>query len=234
MLADQRSCRAVAAILCSAAEYILWPEVDNWSPSDSAGHRLECRVGDGAATYYRSHGHYRHRLTFGWKMVASKHDPAMASQWLTGREMLQRGYFADQFNLPALLAHTCCHEFAHLVQGLNGWMARGSIHNSHFYRVLDSLYSAGAAHRVLAFIEQQAQARQLSLCFSKGHAESLPDARLFQMGELVSFEYRGTAVLGEVIRINRKTVNVKPIAPLLAAEYFRISPHYLKPYGEPT
>jgi hypothetical protein len=39
-------------------------------------------------------------------------------------------------------------------------------------------------------------------------------------------------VVGEVMRVNRKTVNVKPVLPRLAADYFRISPHFLKPHAK--
>jgi hypothetical protein len=56
---------------------------------------------------------------------------------------------------------------------------------------------------------------------------ALPSAAIFSPGQLVSFEFRGRPVLGEVLRVNRKTVNVKPMVPRLAADYFRISPHYL-------
>ena len=55
----------------------------------------------------------------------------------------------------------------------------------------------------------------------------------FQPGELVSFEYRGCSVLGEVLRVNRKTVNVKPVKPRMAADYFRISPQFLTLHTEP-
>ena len=234
MQADQRRCRAVAAILCAATEEVLWSDVSQWSPMEPAGHRLECRVGRGEATYYRALGQRRHRLTFGWKMIASKHDPVLASQWLTGREMLQRGYFSGQFTLTALLAHTCCHEFAHLVQGLNGWMARGSIHNEQFYRVLDSLYAVGAGDRVLDFIEQQVQEHGWSLNFAEDAGRTHSEAQQFRMGQLVSFEYRGAPVMGEVIRVNRKTVNVKPLMARSTADYFRISPHYLTSCAEPA
>ena len=221
-------------MLCAATEEILWPDVSQWSPAEPAGHRLECRVGRGEATYYRALGHRRHRLTFGWKMIASKHDPVLASQGLTGREMLQKGYFSGQFTLAALLAHTCCHEFAHLVQGLNGWMARGSIHNAQFYHVLDSLYAAGAGERVLDSIEQKVQMQGWSLAFAEDTILTHSEVQQFRMGQLVSFEYRGASVMGEVIRVNRKTVNVKPLKSRSTADYFRISPHYLTCCAEPA
>ena len=234
MSVDQSGCRAAAELLCTAAETVLWPDIAHWSPRSAHGHRLECRVGSGEATYYRAQGLGSHRLTFGWKMVASKRDPLLARQWLTGREMLARGYFAGQFTLPTLLAHTCCHEFAHLVQALNGWMSRGSVHNRQFYRILDEIYAADAAERVLGLIERDARQLGLPLEFadSEGHAPG--EAKRFRMGQRVRFDYRGAPVVGEVIRVNRKTVNVKPLAARYRNEYFRISPHYLTPCAEPA
>lgn len=234
MSVDQSACRSAAQLLCTATERVLWPDIARWSPRSAHGHRLECRVGAGEATYYRAQGLRSHRLTFGWKMIASKRDPLLARQWLTGREMLARGYFSGQFSLPTLLAHTCCHEFSHLVQALNGWMSRGSVHNHQFYRILDEIYAADAAQRVLEFIEQDARQLRLPLEFAESEALFANEPRRFRMGQRVCFEYRGAPVVGEVIRVNRKTVNVKPLAARSRNEYFRISPHYLTPCAEPA
>jgi hypothetical protein len=170
-----------------------------------------------------------HVLTYGRKMVASKHDAAIAAQWRTGREILKRGYFAAELTLPSLLAHTCCHEFGHVIQSINGWINRGSIHNRQFYAIVDRIHNSGMADSVRDYLEARAAEQGLPLQFSD---VSRPTAAVasFRPGELVSFEYRGRPVVGKVLRVNRKTVNVKPVMPPLAADYFRVSPGFLKPH----
>lgn len=230
MLTEKGRCQAVAHLLCVATEQVLWAHVQPWLAKQPVRHQLYCRVGRGEATYYRNTGSNEHTLTYGWKMVASKYDAAVAAQWRTGGEILKRGYFGGELDLPALLAHTCCHEFAHLIQSIKGWIFRGSIHNSEFYRILDRIHSAGTAHLVLDFIERQACTQGMDLGFIEpGKPVQVMAQRCFNPGELVSFDYKGNPVLGEVIRVNRKTVNVRPLAPRLGAAYFRISPHFLTP-----
>lgn len=230
--ADKSNCQQVAGLLCVATRQVLWHTVQPWLLRQPGRHSLHCRVGRGEATYYRTAGNNEHTLTFGWKMVASKHDAAVARQWRTGREIVERGYFGGELTMPTLLAHTCCHEFAHLIQSIKGWIDRGSIHNAGFYRVLDRLHRAGAAQRVLEHLEHQADRAGIALNFIEGPAPPpLAPPAVFRPGELVSFDYRGQSVVGEVIRVNRKTVNVRPLRPRLAAAYFRISPQLLTARG---
>lgn len=222
---DPQQCHAVAGILCAATEQVLWPQVQAWLARRPGVHTLVCRVGRGEATYYSPRGEGVHLLTYGRKMVASKFDAALAAQWRTGAELLERNYFAGELSLAAVLAHTCCHEFGHVIQGINGWISRGSIHNRGFYRIVDRIHQSGAAQEVREFIEHEASARGLPLVFIA--TPSAAPLAQFAPGELVSFEYRGRPVLARVLRVNRKTVNVKPVTPRMAADYFRISPHFL-------
>lgn len=225
MQPDPYRCKSIAAALCAATEQVLWVDIHDWLAGRPGQHRLHCRVGGGEATYYRARGPHDHLLTYGWKMVASKHDADRAALWRTGREIMNRGYFDGQLALSSLLAHTCCHEFAHLVQNINGWISRGSIHNGRFYQILDRMHASGAAVRVLNHIEQQAHRESWELDFFA--AESPAPAPCLQPGAKVSFDYRGRVIRGEVIRVNRRTVNVRPVAPRLATEYFRVSPQLL-------
>ncbi len=223
--------KAIAKLLCDATDEVLWHGTADGHGSRSVRHQLHCRVGTGEATYYRSLGHNRHLINYGLKMVASKHNSQIAAQWRTGREILQRGYFDGKLSLSGLLAHTCCHEFSHALQSINGWISRGSIHNQQFYRIVDSIHDSGVAQQVRDFIELRAEKDGLVLAFSSESSDSesclCPQAAAFEPGELVSFEYRGEAIVGKVLRINRKTVNVKPVQPAIAADYFRISPQFL-------
>ena len=224
--------KAIAGWLGRATLEVLWQGAAHEKLLVDAGrHHLQCRVGSGEATYYRRLGRREHLINYGCKMVASKQDQQIASRWLTGREILQRGYFGGELSLSGLLAHTCCHEFGHVLQSISGGLARGSIHNRAFYQIVDRIHGSGLASEVCRYIEHQARSRQLSLSFSPGASQS-PFTQVFAPGELVSFEYRGQPVMGEVLRVNRKTVNVKPLRPALAADYFRISPQFLSPHQQ--
>jgi hypothetical protein len=229
MSPQPQQCQAIAEILCAATEQILWRELQPWLAERAETHHLRCRVGSGEATYYRLLGHREHLLNYGRKMVASKFDAARAAQWRTGREIVQRSYFSGELTLSTVLAHTCCHEFGHIIQSIKGWIRYGSIHNREFYRILDRIHHSDSAQRVHSYIEQRAADQGLPLSFIDT-AQAIPVVACFQPGELVCFEYRGRSVVGEVLRVNRKTVNVKPVTPRLAADYFRISPHFLTPH----
>ena len=230
-IASEQS-RAIARVLGSATQEVLWQGATvELLAADVGRHRLRCRVGAGEATYYRRLGRCEHLINYGCKMVASKHDRQLAAQWLTGREILRRGYFDGELSLSGLLAHTCCHEFGHVLQSISGGLARGSIHNQAFYHFVDRIHACGLARDVRCYIEEQARWHGLSLSFSPA-TRPLPVVDAFAPGELVSFEYRGKAVMGEVLRVNRKTVNVKPLRPAFAADYFRISPQFLSRYQQ--
>lgn len=216
--------------MCEATEVVLWAHIQDWQRLRSGRHTLHCRVGSGEATYYTTRGKDRHVMTFGARMVASKFCQQRASQWRTGDEIIRRAYFGGQLTLPGLLAHTCCHEFAHLVQCLNGWIKYGSVHNEGFYRVLDRIHQSGMADEVQRFIEQRAAEQAIVLAFDAlGPQPLLEPAQHYCLGDRVQFDYKGKAVVGEIIKVNRKTLNVKPLHPRLRVEYFRISPHFLTP-----
>lgn len=228
MFVQKKQCQLIAGWLCQASDQVLWRRASDWLDAQPGRHRLHCRVGHGEATYYRTAGNNEHTLTYGWKMVASKCDEEAARNWRTGREILARGYFGGELTLPSLLAHTCCHEFAHLVQSVKGWIARGSIHNAQFYRVLDRIHGAGAAQDVRHFLESQARAQGLELTFRPPQTSPREhDRPAFRVGQRVTFDYRGSAIIGEVIRVNRRTVNVRPLRPQRGEAYFRVSPQFL-------
>ena len=216
----------IAGWLCELTRGILWRQAGPWLAQRDPGARLRCRVGRGEATYHRRADGGLHEVTFGWKMVASKHRLAEAQRWKTAREIAARGYFGGEITVAHLLAHTCCHEFAHVVQSVNGWYHRGSIHNAQFYRILDRMHAGGAARRVLDALHTRARADGIDLAFTQ---LGEPAAAVFDIGDRVRFDYRGRPVLGEVTRVNRKTLNVKPLLPSWGETYFRISPHLLAP-----
>lgn len=194
--------RQLGKLMCTVTEQVLW------SPCH---HPLVCRVGAGQATYHRfDPGRRQHRITYGARMIEAKHHPETARGWLSGREIQQRGYFGGQLSPLNLLAHTCCHEFAHLLQHNAGQRFRGSVHNPHFYRILDELHADGRAEATRAALRELAAKRELAL---SEQGFELPDPGRershWGVGDRVAFAAGGGEKQGEILRVNRKTCTVK-------------------------
>lgn len=193
--------RQLGKLMCAVTEQVLWAPPLN---------PLVCRVGSGQATYHRFDCHSRqHRITYGARMIAAKHRPETASGWLSVREIQQRGYFDGQLSPLNLLAHTCCHEFAHLLQHNAGQRYRGSVHNRHFYRILDDLHSAGRAEEVRCALRDKVRSQGLELS-ATAFVPADPAAELvqWQPGDMVSFGTRQTEIHGRIVRVNRKSCTV--------------------------
>jgi hypothetical protein len=159
-------------------------------------------------------------------MVAEKCLPAAASGWLTTREIHERGYFRGEASAPHLLAHTVCHEFAHLLQGVLGWRRRGSVHDRGFYRLLDMLHGDGTAATVLAYIQER-HGPVLSAAPQVRHHAAAPAP--VTPGDPVSFTLRdGSTVRGRVHRVNRLTVSVLPDRPQQPGQYYRVPHAFLR------
>jgi hypothetical protein len=196
--------------MCQATREILWQPAQDWVRTRSGAVRLVCRVGAGQATYHRYDTARRvHLINYGARMIAAKQAAETAEGWLSTREIRQRGYFDGQVSPLNLLAHTCCHEFAHLLQQSAGQRHYGSVHNRHFYGILDELYDSGGAEATRTWLEGRAATLDVPL---SGHSFELPDPHLhamhWQTGEVVSFgEGRGERH-GLIRRVNRKTCTV--------------------------
>jgi len=146
---DEGRSRQLAAALGELTRQVLWarhaPRVLAAAPRTT----LHTRVGAGHATNHRVDRAERAIITFGWRMVAAKAaGPDESARWLSGREILARGYFGGRLGLLDVLAHVVCHEFAHLVQTAEGARRRHSVHNAAFYLVLDTLHRDGSADAV--------------------------------------------------------------------------------------
>ncbi|AFP29123.1 hypothetical protein MRBBS_0185 [Marinobacter sp. BSs20148] len=145
-------------------------------------------------------------------MILAKYQPETAAGWLSAREIRKRGYFDGEVSPLNLLAHTCCHEFAHLLQQVAGQRHFGSVHNRHFYDILDQLHNSGAAQSARAFLQKQAGERELSLPaqpFSPIHAEPEVSQHQWQVGECVNFGVGQRQRQGVISRVNSKTCTVK-------------------------
>lgn len=193
--------RQLGELMCTVTEQVLW------SPSHN---KLVCRVGSGQATYHRfDPGSRQHRITYGARMIEAKHRPETARGWLSSREIQQRGYFDGQLSPLNLLAHTCCHEFAHLLQHNAGKRFRGSVHNPHFYRILDELHNNGSAGRTRQALAEGARAQTLYLPEQPFPAETnAPVLAQWETGECVRFNAGRRELEGRIVRVNRKTCTI--------------------------
>lgn len=203
--------KRLGTLMCHATRDVLWPPVQDWVQSQHKAAGLVLRVGSGQATYHRfDPRRNEHLITYGARMIAAKYEPASAQGWLSTREIRQRRYFGGEVSVLNLLAHTCCHEFAHLLQSAAGKRTHGSVHNRHFYQALDQLHQSGAAHATRTFLQQQAKAAGVAL---PDAPLDLPDPRQllqsWRVGDAVSFGDGPRRKQGRVLRVNRKTCTVE-------------------------
>ncbi|MDI9243644.1 hypothetical protein [Marinobacter sp. CHS3-4] len=221
--------RKLGQLMCAATEQVLWPAASTTAQYRSKGHSLMCRVGSGQATYHRfDPSRQQHQITYGAKMIAAKHGPETATGWLSAREITQRNYFGGKLSALNLLAHTCCHEFAHLLQHNAGHRYRGSVHNVHFYRLLDELHTDGLADATRN--ELLSKARNQDIVLSVDEFE-LPDpvdhqAR-WQVGDTVAFSTSTRELHGKILRVNHKTCTVQGFG-LSRALHYRVPVQLLR------
>ena len=215
----------LAEILCRATHHVLWTPNEQWARQRKPQIVFQCRVGSGRATYHL-HKDNIHVITYGQKMLISKRNISDARSWITGYEIESRQYFGGRLNYAQLLAHTCCHEFSHLIQAINGWWKRGSIHNQDFYRILDQLHESDKAKQVLEFINTQACQQNIDLNFFDA-SSSEENGSNFSVGDTVWLTINGEKVAGQVKRINKRTVSVYPTAQQSKVRYYRIPPSQL-------
>lgn len=197
-------------LMCEVTRDVLWQPATRWVHSRSARNSLVCRVGSGQATYHRFDPDSRqHLITYGVRMIVDKSCARSSARWLSSREIRQRGYFNGELSFRNLLAHTCCHEFAHLLQQIAGQRFRGSVHNHHFYKILDELHNSGAAKTVRDRLSLCADGMGLTLSDSVFQPPvTAAPANHWQVGDPVTFGQPPRHHHGHIIRVNRKTCTV--------------------------
>ena len=196
--------------MCQATRHILWTPVEARVREQNRGAGLALRVGSGQATYHRyDPARKQHLINYGARMIAAKHQPETAQGWLSTREIRGRGYFGGEVSVLNLLAHTCCHEFAHLLQYSAGQRHYGSVHNRHFYEALDGLYSSGAAIATRQYLEETAGKTGVELSSTRFEFPNPVRAlQQWQIGDAVCFGEGRHEKRGQVVRVNRKTCTV--------------------------
>ncbi|KAA8983687.1 hypothetical protein GLW02_05770 [Halomonas sp. 22501_18_FS] len=160
-------------------------------------------------------------------MVADKAQPALCGGWLSTREIQGRGYFGGAVSELNLLAHGCCHEFAHLLQTRSGGRRYGQVHNAAFYQWLDQLHSAGAAHALRGRLAEEAQTRGVVLATDIVSTAGETALRDFSPGDRVRF---GPGLQGRIRRVNRRTCTVDGTGPCRGRRY-RVPPQMMTVTG---
>lgn len=196
-------------LMCEATEQLLWTPAQHWILEQQPKARLQCMVGRGKATYHRRDAHQPiHRIVYGQRMIAAKQNSATAEGWLSLREIRRRHYYSGQCSTLNLLAHTCCHEFAHLLQSIAGQRYRGSVHNRHFYDILDGLHGSGAANEVRRWLGEETARRGWSELATEFVPTPSPAAQ-WQVGDRVNFGEGRRQRTGTIIRLNPRTCTVE-------------------------
>ena len=213
MTPDPKASHAIARLMCDTTRDTLWLRYRDWICRTRPRADLECRTGSGRATYHHyDHRHQRHLITYGVRMVMAKQVPDTAASWLSTREIRNRGYFGGEISVLNLLAHTCTHEFAHLLQQHDGKRYHGSVHNQYFYQLLDQLNVDGLAEHTRRHLADLAGRRGL---FLDDRAMAIPcqqqQAGQWQKGDQVRFGEGRSAREGQVLKVNRRTCTVEGI-----------------------
>ncbi|MDO3721530.1 hypothetical protein QVZ43_07320 [Marinobacter sp. chi1] len=203
--------RQLGELMCEVTEQILWLPAANWVRERLPGSTLACRTGSGQATYHRfDPRNKQHQITYGVRMIEAKHCAESAHGWLSSREIQRRGYFDGEVSPLNLLAHTCCHEFAHLLQQSAGKRFRGSVHNRHFYNILDNLHQSGGAEAARQTLAEKAEHHSLRLSDTPLELPGpVHSHRQWQVGEPIVFGQEPKVIQGRILRVNRKTCTVE-------------------------
>lgn len=211
MTPDTQTSRAIARLMCNTTHKVLWSHFSDQLHLTRPRAHLECRTGSGRATYHRyDHRNQHHLITYGTRMVMAKQVAETAASWLSAREICSRGYFGGEISVLNLLAHTCTHEFAHLLQQHAGKRYHGSVHNEHFYQLLDRLNDIGLATATRHHLAESARQKGL---FVDDRRMAMPTQQQqggrWQKGDQVRFGEGSAAREGQVLRVNRKTCTVE-------------------------
>lgn len=223
---------AVGLLMGEAIEQLLWQD----SVAFGRGESLKIRIGSGQATYHRyDRKTGAHLINLGQRMIVAKQRPENCGAWLSAREILERRYFSGELSTVNLLAHTCCHEFAHLQQVSQGERRSGSVHNPAFYRLLDQLHREGRAGLLRQWLLTEGARRNLpmgSFPSQLSQHRPGPTAGDFNVGEQVYFWHGSTRHCGRILRRNRRTCSVIGEGPSRGLR-FRVPPHLLTSFERP-
>lgn len=204
-------------------------------------HSLDFVAGRGRRTSHKKRG-TKHIITYGVKAVVSKmQSKQIASRWLSGREIVDMGFFGGELTLKNSLIHTIIHEYAHYLQVLEGGRTKNSIHNCYFYSVVRRLYDDGLAVELSAYFDNNPVLKEL--CFkdvinsdiAPNDNTDIYSPQTVNKGDVVKFDatFKMLGVVeveGAVKRANTKTVSVSiknPLDKFMELDY-RVPYHLIK------
>lgn len=205
----------IATLMCDITETHLWNSELISENKLFTDIKLKTRVGSGMATYCKYDAiNNIFTITYGKKMIASKFNPNQTKNWMTHREIKSKLYFQGETTLLNVLSHTICHEFAHIIQQMNRWCTKGSIHNNKFYYLLAQLHDSGIAETVRQELHDKFNKHFISAEYYDIPAEKyIEQQHSFCMNDRISFNHKKKMIYGKIIKINKRTliVNVKSL-----------------------
>jgi len=204
--------KAITNIMCTLTTTILLEHVRPWLATKSdCPIRLNVESGRGNKTYHKRMKPNHHKIIYGPGMVLSKYENSTDCIWLSEKEINNRGYYEGDTSMPSLLAHTCCHEFAHFIQTLNGWRRRGQVHNEEFYSILDRIHSNQVAEKVRGALYSEMIKRGLPVDRTENLQKSIdpePYIRSLVKGDPLVVLDNGSPLIVTYMKSNRTTINI--------------------------
>lgn len=214
----------IADTLCKLTEEVLWNS-DSFSELIAFNHfKLKTRIGCGMATYCKFNPKEKlFTITYGRKMIESKFNQQQAKRWMSYREIASRRYYDQNTSLINVLAHTVCHEFAHVIQQINAPIVKGSIHNASFYSILDKIHLTDDVTTLRNKIEYHFSSNSLSPEYNNDVIlTDIKETINVSIGMPVTFLHKKKTYSGKIIKINKKTVHVE-VKKLLMISIWKVS-----------
>jgi len=213
----------IADILCKLTEEVLWNSNSFSDVMEFSNYKLKTRIGCGMATYCKFNPKENtFTITYGKKMIESKFNQQQAKLWMTYREVLSRNYYNQNTSLINILAHTVCHEFAHVIQLLTKPAIKGSIHNTSFYSILDKIHLSDEANIIRENLECYFSSNSISADYlTDSYSTDNKYMIDVSIGDSVKFLHKKKVYTGKIIKINNKTVQIK-VKKLLTATIWKV------------
>lgn len=202
----------IAELLIDATENVLMKSVEDWMNKKHPNKKLTYKIGSGKRTYHRKISDNKSIIVYGKKMIESKLSSYKnCSNWLTSKEIISRNYFNKEITIQNVLCAVIMHETAHYFQVIAGYRDIGSVHNEHFYRILDKMYASGATQKVYDYLNKHQLFRNLE--FEKKY-ENLEELNIIifskndiKEGNVISFKsIDGSIIKSIVIKANLKKI----------------------------
>lgn len=202
----------ISCALLEAANQYIRPDLEGMVDAP-----VSFRIGTGKATNHRSsqRGARHHRITIG-VLCIQDHISGPVHEWRHVREIREQGLNRGD-TVAGLLCHVLLHEAAHAVQVARGGRTHRSVHNDAFYTALRELNAhpmAEKVHHHLAPVLAELGDQVLALHDPARKpacaiATTPSTTTAFAHGDWVRFTGRdGTAIVGQVVRLNARTVSV--------------------------